>query len=60
MAKKTMSIQIDESLQNAFKEKCKSKSLTYSEVAEVLLKAYVEDKLNVVVEKKYKITTNEK
>ena len=55
-----MSIQIDESLQNAFKEKCKSKSLTYSEVAEVLLKAYVEDKLNVVVEKKYKITTNEK
>lgn len=60
MAKKTMSIQIEESLQNAFKEKCKNECLTYSEVAEVLLKAYVEDTLNVVVEKKYKITTNEK
>ena len=60
MAKKTMSIQIDESLQNAFKEKCKSENFTYSEVAEVLLKAYVEDKLNVIIEKKYKITTNEK
>lgn len=60
MAKKTMSIQIDESLQNAFKEKCKSGNLTYSEVAEALLRAYVEDKINVTVEIKYKVTASKK
>ena len=34
MPRKTMSIQIDESLQDAFREKCKSEKLKYSEVGE--------------------------
>ena len=42
MARKTMSIQIEESLQDAFRNKCKSENLKYSEVAEALLQAYVE------------------
>ena len=42
MARKSMSIQIEESLQDAFRDKCKSENLKYSEVAEALLQAYVE------------------
>lgn len=37
MARKTMSIQIEKSLQDAFRNKCKSENLKYSEVAEALL-----------------------
>lgn len=51
-----MSIQIEESLQDAFREKCKSEKLKYSEVAEALLQAYVEGNIEVTVETKYKVT----
>ena len=50
MARKTMSIQIEESLQDAFRNKCKSENLKYSEVAEALLQAYVEGNVTVAVE----------
>lgn len=56
MARKPMSIQIEESLQDAFRDKCKSENLKYSEVAEALLQAYVEGSVDVVVETKYKVT----
>ena len=56
MPRKTMSIQIDESLQDAFREKCKSEKLKYSEVAEALLQAYVNGEIHVQVETKYKVT----
>ena len=42
-----MSIQIEETLQDTFREKCKSEKLKYSEVAEALLQAYVNDEINV-------------
>lgn len=54
--KKSMSIQIEESLQDAFRDKCKSENLKYSEVAEALLQAYVEGSINVAIETKYKVT----
>ena len=56
MARKTMSIQIEESLQGAFRNKCKSENLKYSEVAEALLQAYVEGNVTVAVETRYKVT----
>ena len=56
MARKSMSIQIDDSLQDAFREKCKRENLKYSEVAEALLQAYVNDEIHVGVEVKYKVT----
>lgn len=56
MGRKPMSIQIEESLQDAFREKCKSEKLKYSEVAEALLQAYVEGNVEVTVETKYKVT----
>lgn len=56
MARKSMSIQIEESLQDAFREKCKSEKLKYSEVAEALLHSYVDGKIHVKVETKYKVT----
>ena len=55
MPRKTMSIQIDESLQDAFREKCKSEKLKYSEVAEALLQAYVNNEIYVEVETKYRV-----
>ena len=55
MARKSMSIQIEESLQDAFRDKCKSENLKYSEVAEALLQAYVNGKIHVQVETKYKV-----
>lgn len=55
-ARKSMSIQIDESLQDAFREKCKSENLKYSEVAEALLQSYVDGKMHVEVETKYRVT----
>ena len=51
-----MSIQIEESLQDAFREKCKSEKLKYSEVAEALLQSYVDGSINVTVETRYKVT----
>lgn len=51
-----MSIQIEESLQDTFREKCKSEKLKYSEVAEALLQAYVNGEIHVKVETKYKVT----
>ena len=48
--------QIEESLQDAFRDKCKSENLKYSEVAEALLQAYVEGNINVAIETKYKVT----
>ena len=51
-----MSIQIEESLQDNFREKCKGEKLKYSEVAEALLQAYVNDEIHVEVEMKYKVT----
>lgn len=51
-----MSIQIEESLQDAFRNKCKSENLKYSEVAEALLQAYVEGNVTVAVETRYKVT----
>lgn len=56
MARKAMSIQIEESLQDTFREKCKSEKLKYSEVAEALLQAYVNGEIHVQVETKYKVT----
>lgn len=56
MARKAMSIQIDESLQDAFREKCRSEKLKYSEVAEALLQSYVDGSINVEVETRYKVT----
>lgn len=56
MPRKTMSIQVDESLQDTFREKCKSEKLKYSEVAEALLQAYVNDEIHVAVETKYRVT----
>ncbi|MCR2051110.1 hypothetical protein NSB25_28245 [Acetatifactor muris] len=56
MARKAMSIQIEESLQDAFREKCKSEKLKYSEVAEALLQSYVDGGINVAVETRYKVT----
>ncbi len=56
MARKAMSIQIEESLQDTFREKCKSEKLKYSEVAEALLQAYVNGEIHVAVETKYKVT----
>lgn len=56
MARKAMSIQIEESLQDSFREKCRSEKLKYSEVAEALLQSYVDGKIHVEVETKYKVT----
>lgn len=56
MTRKAMSIQIDDSLQDAFREKCKSEKLKYSEVAEALLQSYVSGDIHVEVETKYKVT----
>ncbi|MFG6378262.1 MAG: hypothetical protein K1W19_08115 [Lachnospiraceae bacterium] len=55
MARKSMSIQIDESLQDSFREKCKSEKLKYSEVAEALLQSYVDGKIHVEVETRYTV-----
>ena len=55
MARKSMSIQIEESLQDNFREKCKSEKLKYSEVAEALLQAYVNGDVHVQVETRYKV-----
>lgn len=57
MARKAMSIQIDESLQNAFRTKCGSEKLKYSDVAEALLQAYVDGKVDVKVETRYTVTS---
>lgn len=54
--RKAMSIQIDKSLQDSFREKCKSENLKYSDVAEALLQAYVDGKISVEVETNYKVT----
>lgn len=56
MARKSMSIQIEESLQDAFREKCKREKLKYSEVAEALLQAYVNGDVFVQVKTMYKVT----
>ena len=56
MTRKAMSIQIEESLQDAFRKKCKSEKLKYSEVAEALLQSYVDGSINVAVETRYKVT----
>lgn len=56
MARKAMSIQIEESLQDAFREKCKCEKLKYSEVAEALFQSYVSGDIHVEVETKYKVT----
>ena len=56
MARKAMSIQIEESLQDAFRGKCKSEKLKYSEVAEALLQSYVDGNIDVTVETRYKVT----
>ena len=56
MARRSMSIQIDESLQDAFREKCKCEKLKYSEVAEALLQAYVDGKVDVKIETRYSVT----
>lgn len=56
MARKSMSIQIEESLQDAFREKCKSEKLKYSEVAEALLQSYVDGTVQVEIETRYKVT----
>ncbi len=55
MARKSMSIQIEESLQDAFREKCKSEKLKYSEVAEALLQSYVDGKIHVGIETRYTV-----
>lgn len=57
MARKTMSIQIEEDLQEAFRKKCQSENLKYSEVAEALLQAYVKNQVHVSVETRYKVTS---
>ena len=56
MARKSMSIQVEESLQDAFREKCKSEKLKYSEVAEALMQAYVSGSVSIQVETKYIVT----
>ena len=56
MARKPMSIQIEETLQESFKLKCKCNSLKYSGVAEALLQSYVDGKIDVRVEMKYTVT----
>lgn len=56
MSRKSMSIQIEESLQDAFREKCKRENLKYSEVAEALLQSYVDGEINVEVKTMYKVT----
>jgi len=56
MARKSMSIVIDESLQDAFRDKCKGEKLKYSDVAEALLQSYVDGKITVEVETNYKVT----
>lgn len=56
MARKALSIAIEESLQDAFREKCKSEKLKYSEVAEALLQSYVDGTIHVEVETRYKVT----
>lgn len=56
MARKSMSIVIDESLQDAFREKCKKEKLKYSDVAEALLQSYVDGEITVEVETNYKVT----
>ena len=57
MARKAMSIAIEESLQNAFRDKCKVEKLKYSDVAEALLQAYVDGKVDVKVETRYTVTS---
>ncbi len=56
MARKTMSIQIEQTLQESFKQKCKDNSLKYSDVVEALLQSYVDGKIDVQVEMKYTVT----
>ena len=56
MARKSMSIQTPPPPPPAFRDKCKSENLKYSEVAEALLQAYVEGSINVAIETKYKVT----
>jgi hypothetical protein len=56
MARKTMSIQIEQTLQESFKQKCKDNSLKYSDVVEALLQSYVDGKVDVRVEMKYTVT----
>ena len=56
MARKPMSIQIEETLQESFKLKWKCNSLKYSDVAEALLQSYVDGKIDVRVEMKYTVT----
>lgn len=56
MARKTMSIQIEQTLQESFKQKCKDNSLKYSDVVEALLQSYVDGKVDVQVEMKYTVT----
>ena len=57
MARKAMSIQIDESLQRIIRDKCKAEKLKYSDVAEALLQAYVDGKVDVKVETRYTVTS---
>lgn len=56
MARKSMSIQVEDSLQDAFRDKCKSEKLKYSEVAEALLQSYVNGEIDVTVETKYTVS----
>lgn len=51
-----MSMAIEESLQNAFRNKCKENNMKYNEIAEALFQAYVEGTIQVKVETKYKVT----
>lgn len=60
MARKAMSIQVDESLQDAFREKCKCENLKYSDVAEALLQSFVKGEINVEVETRYKVISTPK
>lgn len=55
MARSPMSIQIDKTLQENFKAKCKEKSLKYSDVAEALLQSFVNGEIDVHVETKYTV-----
>ena len=59
MARKAVSIQIEESLQDAFRNKCDDAKpkLKYSDVAEALLQAYVDGKVDVKVETRYTVTS---
>lgn len=58
MARKAMSLQVEETLQETFRNKCKSDNLKYSEVAEALFQSYVNGDINVTVETKYKVSKN--